>query len=142
MTAAEAEARYGTWAVLAGEPSEEEARAMVEELWLLLNKPEEYKKRNPIAHIMGMHEGRKPEKVHLIFRGEAVDKILGREWHPTQDWRQNPDGTLDYWLEIAPCWQLKSWVLGFLADVTVMSPPGFRAIVRDHWMKVVEVYSK
>jgi hypothetical protein len=142
MSAAEAEARYGTWAVLAGKQSEEEARAMVDELWLLLNDLEEYRKLNPIANIMGIHEGRRPEKVHLIFNGEAVDKVLSREWHPTQDWRHNPDGTLDYWLEIAPCWQLKRWVLGFLGGVTVMSPPGFREIVIDHWRKVVEVYSK
>src|SRR5688572_24626426 len=49
MSAAEAESRYGTWAVLTGKQSEEEARAMVDELWLLLNDPEKYRKLNPIA---------------------------------------------------------------------------------------------
>ena len=128
--------------MLAGKKSEEETRAMVDELWLLLNDPEKFRKLNPIANIMGIHEGRKPEKVHLTFYEEAVEKVLSREWHPTQDWRHHPDGTLDYWLEIAPCWQLKRWVLGFLDKVVVVSPPGFRAIIRDHCVKVAEMYSK
>ncbi len=142
MTPAEIEERYGTWAPVGGEPSEEQSRAMVDELWLLLNDPEKLRKRNPIGHIMGIHEGRKPERVHLHFTGEAVAKVRSRQWHPTEDWRENPDGTLDYWLEIAPCWQVKNWVMGFMGKVTVVSPPGFRTIMRDTAVKLVKMYSK
>jgi hypothetical protein len=142
MTAAEAEARFGTWAA-AAMGTEEEYRAMADEFWLVLNEPEELRKRSPIAHIMGVHEGRRPEKVHLhIKAGKSVAYIRSRQWHPTEDWRENPDGSLDYWLEIAPCWQVKRWVLGFGGDVTVLNPPGLEAILIDIAEKIMAMYSK
>ena len=142
MTPAEIEERYGTWAPMAGAPSEEESRSLVDELWLAINDPEKLRNRNPIAHIMGIHEGRKPERVHLRFTREAVAKVRSRQWHPTEDWRENPDGTLDYWLEIAPCWQVKTWVLGFAGKVEVVTPPGLRTIMRDTGVKMMKMYSE
>ena len=143
MTPDEAEAAYGTWAVLAGPQSEEEAREMVDELWLLLNDPAKLRKRNIIGNIMGIHEGRKPEKVHLHIRpGKSVAKVRSRQWHPTEDWRENPDGSLDYWLEIAPCWQMRVWVMGFVGDARVVSPPAFRAFIHDHCAEIAEKYAR
>ena len=81
-----------------------------------------------------------PEKVHIQFCGKAAMKIMSREWHPTERWQLNPNGILDYSLEIAPCWQLKRWVTGFIENARVISPPEFRAVVLDHWIQGIEKY--
>ena len=126
---------YGTWAVVSGEMEEDEARAMVDELWWILNEPETYRKLNRLWEIMGPHKGRQPEEVHLRFRGDGALKVLSRQWHPTERWEEHGDGSLDYWLTIAPCWQVKRWIMGFLGDVFVVSPPGLRTLIRDNFIR-------
>jgi hypothetical protein len=130
----------GTWAFLTQGMSEEEKRAMVEEFWLITHDVEKLRNLNRLESIVGPRDGRDPEKVHVQFRGEAVKKVMARKWHPTESWELHPHGTLDYWLEIAPCWQIKNWVLGFGLEARVISPPGFRAVMRDEGIKLMKKY--
>lgn len=132
----------GDWAFLTKDASEEESRAMFEEFLLLANDPEKLRDLNRIESLVGPIDGRAPEKVHVQFRGKAVQKVMARKWHPTQTWELHPHGTLDFWLEIAPCWQLKHWLLGFAADGRVISPLGFRAVMRAHGIKLMRLYGE
>jgi hypothetical protein len=129
------DSNYGTWAVVSGEMEEDEAKAMVDELWWILNEPETYRKLNRLWEIMGPHQGRQPEEIHLRFRGDGALKVLSRQWHPTERWEEHADGTLDYWLTIAPCWQVKRWIMGFLGDVYIVSPLGLRDLIRDTFIR-------
>jgi predicted DNA-binding transcriptional regulator YafY len=43
-------------------------------------------------------------------------------WHPSQQTREQPDGSLTLTLDVCNDWALKSWILGFGGLVTVIAP--------------------
>ena len=133
---------FGTWQVVAGEMEEDEARAMVEELFWMLNEPEKYSELNRLAEVVGVHKGRKPEEVYVQFRGPAVEQVMARQWHPTELWRLRDDGILEYRLKIAPCWQIKRWVMRHGADAKVMSPRGLQEVIRKAALAMLKKYEE
>jgi WYL domain len=133
---------FGTWHVVAGEMEEDEARAMVEELYLILNEPGKYSELNRLGEVVGVHKGRTPEEVHIQFRGPAVQQVMARRWHPTELWRLRDDGILEYRLKIAPSWQIKRWVMRHGADAKVMSPRGLQEVIRKEVLAMLKKYEK
>jgi predicted DNA-binding transcriptional regulator YafY len=133
---------FGTWHVVAGEMEEDEARAMVEELYLILNEPEKYSELNRLGEVVGVYKGRKPEEVYVEFRGPAVQQVMARQWHPTELWRLRDDGILEYRLKIAPCWQIKRWVMRHGADAKVMSPRGLQEVIRKEVLAMLKKYEE
>jgi hypothetical protein len=133
---------YGTWHVVAGEMEEDEARAMVEELYLLLNEREKYDELNRLGEVVGVHKGRKPEEVYVQFRGPAVEQVMSRQWHPTELWRLRDDGILEYRVKIAPCWQIKRWIMRHGADARVISPRGLQEVIRKEVLEALKNYEK
>jgi hypothetical protein len=133
---------FGTWQVVASEMEEDEARAMVEELYLLLNEPEKYDELNRLGEVVGVHKGRKPEEVYVQFRGPAVQQVMARQWHPTELWRLRDDGILEYRLKIAPCWQIKRWVMRQGANAKVMSPRGLQEVIRKEALEILKKYEE
>ncbi len=53
-------------------------------------------------------------------------------WHESQTLRRRPDGSVRLAMEVAPGWELKSWIKGFLPHVRVVRPASLRdEIARD-----------
>jgi predicted DNA-binding transcriptional regulator YafY len=78
-------------------------------------------------HSLGVHSG-PPEHVEIEFQPAIADYVSAREWHPSQQLRDNgPDGlrlTLDVCLDRA----LQSWILSFGPFARVIAPD---ALVKD-----------
>jgi predicted DNA-binding transcriptional regulator YafY len=78
-------------------------------------------------HSLGVHSG-PPEHVEIEFQPAIADYVRAREWHPSQQLRDNgPDGlrlTLDVCLDRA----LQSWILSFGPFARVIAPD---ALVKD-----------
>jgi predicted DNA-binding transcriptional regulator YafY len=78
-------------------------------------------------HSLGVHSG-PPEHVEIDFQPAIADYVSAREWHPSQQLRDNgPDGlrlTLDVCLDRA----LQSWILSFGPFARVIAPD---ALVKD-----------
>lgn len=89
-------------------------------------------------HIVGIHEGRQPELVHLRFDPEGQARLLKEQWHPSERIEPRPDGDVDYFVEIAPCWQIKRWIFGFGGNVEVIAPPDLEQLVIDSYRRIVE----
>lgn len=70
--------------------------------------------------------GGKAETVELVFAARVAGYIRERNWHESQAITEEPDGGLRLVLEVAPSFDFKSWVKGFLPHVRVVRPASLR----------------
>jgi len=70
--------------------------------------------------------GGKPEAVELLFAADMAGYIRERVWHESQRLEEQPDGSVFLSLQVAPGWELKSWIKGFLPHVRVAKPASLR----------------
>jgi predicted DNA-binding transcriptional regulator YafY len=70
--------------------------------------------------------GGKPETVELQFAQEMAGYIRERVWHESQRMEDLPDGSVRLVLQVAPGWELKSWIKGFLPHVRLLKPAALR----------------
>jgi proteasome accessory factor B len=70
--------------------------------------------------------GGRAEKVELVFAPEMAGYIRERVWHESQALEEVADGSVRLRMEVAPGWELKAWIKGFLPHVRVIAPAGLR----------------
>jgi predicted DNA-binding transcriptional regulator YafY len=70
--------------------------------------------------------GGKPVNVELFFGAEMAGYIRERIWHESQVMEDQPQGAVVLKMSVAPGWELKAWIKGFLPHVRVVSPPALR----------------
>ena len=70
--------------------------------------------------------GGKPEAVELVFSAEMAGYIRERVWHESQGMEDRSDGSVALSLQVAPGWELKAWIKGFLPHVRVTKPASLR----------------
>jgi predicted DNA-binding transcriptional regulator YafY len=70
--------------------------------------------------------GGKPVSVELFFAAEMAGYIRERIWHESQVMEDQPQGAVVLKMSVAPGWELKAWIKGFLPHVRVVSPPALR----------------
>ena len=70
--------------------------------------------------------GGRPEAVELVFSPDMAGYIRERVWHESQRMEDRPDGSVALAMQVAPGWELKSWVKGFLPHVRVVRPASLR----------------
>src|SRR5215207_4980729 len=73
------------------------------------------------AHSLGINQGT-PERIELHFAPKIARYVRERVWHPSQELSDGDDGSIQLILNVVNDWALKSWVLGFGALATVLSP--------------------
>lgn len=76
--------------------------------------------------------GGKPEPVALVFDAEMAGYITERVWHESQTLENRVGGSVVLRMNVAPGWELRAWVKGFLPHVRVLQPASLRdEIARD-----------
>jgi predicted DNA-binding transcriptional regulator YafY len=76
--------------------------------------------------------GGKAEEVVLRVDAEMAAYVRERVWHESQSLEDQPDGSVVLRMEVAPGFELKSWIKGLLPHAQVVRPPSLRdAIARD-----------
>ena len=53
-----------------------------------------------------------------------------RLWHPSQKFRELPDGRLEVSLRVADTLEVRRWILGYGAEAEVVEPAGLREALR------------
>ena len=61
-----------------------------------------------------------------MFSAEIAGYVRERTWHESQTLADEPDGGVRLTLEVAPSFDLKSWIKGFLPQVEVVRPARLR----------------
>jgi len=93
-----------------------------------------------LAHAFGIISG-PPVGVVLAFHERVTAYIRERTWHPTQTFGTRPDGRLELRIYVAHTVELRTWLLGFGADVEVIAPPELREAVADALRRGADRYS-
>jgi predicted DNA-binding transcriptional regulator YafY len=70
--------------------------------------------------------GGKAETVRLLFDAEMAGYIRERVWHESQSLEEGADGSVVLRMNVAPGWELKAWIKGFLPEVKVVKPAALR----------------
>ncbi len=70
--------------------------------------------------------GGKPEEVEVAFDATLAGYIRERAWHESQRLEERPDGSVLLRMSVAPGWELKSWIKGFIPHVKVLAPARLR----------------
>jgi predicted DNA-binding transcriptional regulator YafY len=71
---------------------------------------------------LGVFSG-SPERVVIDFSAAEAPYIRERDWHPSQQMTDLPDGGLRLTLDVVVDWGLEAWILGFGAAARASSPP-------------------
>jgi predicted DNA-binding transcriptional regulator YafY len=82
------------------------------------------------AHSLGVHQG-KPERIEIAFEPRMARYVKEREWHPSQEIREQEDGSLILTLSVSNDWALRSWILGFGPLARVLSPADLAAQILE-----------
>jgi predicted DNA-binding transcriptional regulator YafY len=72
-------------------------------------------------HSLGVHSGA-PSVIEIEFQPTVADYIRSREWHPSQQLKGSPDGSLTLTLEVCLDRALRSWILSFGSQAKVLQP--------------------
>ncbi len=79
-------------------------------------------------HSMGVHSG-PPEEVEIEFQSAISDYVKSREWHPSQQLSERPDGSVVMKLHVCLDQALHSWILSFGPFARVRSPEHLATII-------------
>jgi predicted DNA-binding transcriptional regulator YafY len=67
-----------------------------------------------------------PETVKVWFAPGAANIVRERIWHPTQEIREEVDGSLTITMEVPINYEVISWILGFGSAAEVLQPISLR----------------
>src|SRR5207249_11591709 len=91
-------------------------------------------------HSLGVHSG-PPERVEIAFEAAVADYVRAREWHPSQQARDDGSGgvliTLDVCLDLA----LQSWILSFGPFARVVAPEGVARQIAPQFAEATARYA-
>lgn len=71
-----------------------------------------------------------PRLVSIWFDAATAPYIRERRWHPTQEIKEHPDGSITLQMQVTGLNELKRWVLGYGRGAVVKEPPELVALVK------------
>jgi predicted DNA-binding transcriptional regulator YafY len=83
------------------------------------------------THSLGVNQGAAPERIEIAFEPRIARYVRERVWHPSQEAREQADGSLILRLNVANDWALRSWILGFGPLARVVSPAALASQILD-----------
>jgi predicted DNA-binding transcriptional regulator YafY len=81
-----------------------------------------------------------PETVTVRFAPGAARVVRERIWHPTQEIREQEDGSLIITLEVPINYEVISWILGFGSAAEVLQPESLRRTILEELEAGAERY--
>ena len=87
-----------------------------------------------------MFKGANIYRVKIHFSPARARWIREKQWHPTQQIAENPDGSLVLTMHTSGLDQVKRWVLSFGAQARVLEPPELIAAIREELNSAIDIY--
>jgi predicted DNA-binding transcriptional regulator YafY len=82
-----------------------------------------------LEHAWGIVKG-EVVPVKVLFAPSVARYIRDRLWHPSQRFRELPDGRLEVSLRVADTFEVRHWILGYGRDAEVIEPAMLREQLR------------
>jgi proteasome accessory factor B len=92
-------------------------------------------------HSLGVHTG-PPERVTIAFDRSVADYVRTREWHQSQQCRDEAGGGVELTLDVCVDQTLRSWILSFGAAARVRSPEGLAGEIAAQFARAAAIYTK
>lgn len=102
----------------------------------------EYDPRSILAQSFGIHTyGTGPiEDIEVILSADWANFALTHRWHPTQRATRVEGGKIKVTLQVRPCRELETWVMGFGEHAYVVQPEQLRKAVASRLVSAAAVY--
>ncbi|HFE65636.1 MAG TPA: CRISPR-associated helicase Cas3', partial [Chloroflexi bacterium] len=84
--------------------------------------------------------GETTQRVELRFSKRVKKRVLETNWHPSQDWEEEADGRLRWWVDVADTTDMKPWIRSWGADVEVLRPELLKEEVKEHTRQLAATY--
>jgi len=81
-----------------------------------------------------------PMTVKVRFSAGAAHVVRERIWHPTQEIREQSDGSLVITLQVPINYEVTSWILGFGSAAEVLEPATLRQHIEDEHRSAARMY--
>ena len=92
-------------------------------------------------HSLGVHSG-PPERVEVEFQPAAAEYVRAREWHPSQQLREAPNGGVVVILNVCLDRALQSWILSFGPFARVVSPESLARGIAEQIEEASALYTR
>ncbi len=92
-----------------------------------------------LGQAWAAERGAARHRVHLRFSPRVAPEVRETVWHPGRRFEPLDDGRLDLHLVVDGLDEILGWVLGFGAEVEVVSPPELRDRARDEALRVARL---
>lgn len=89
--------------------------------------PSEEAIENSLAVAWDIISDQPRTEVRLRFSAGVAGRVQETRWHPTQVVETGPEGSLEWQATVAGTVEIRSWILGWGADVEVLAPAELRA---------------
>lgn len=82
-----------------------------------------------------------PKRIKVRFSPDAARVVRERIWHPSQEIREQEDGSLKITLEVPINYEIVSWILGFGSSAEALQPPELRQRLREEHLAAARNYA-
>lgn len=88
------------------------------------------------------HLIREPDRHHVVVRFQPMvaQNVAEVRWHPTQRVAWNPDGTLDFHVDVDGLKEISWWILGYGDQAEVLEPTQLREIIRHRAERMAAIH--
>jgi len=104
--------------------------------------PKDYDSRALEASAFGIFIGPDPVRYRLRFDAQVAPYILERQWHPSQQLDEEPDGSVTLTFECAESYEVPAWVASWREHVEVLEPASLRAEFLGYANWLAATYAK
>ncbi len=103
-------------------------------------RPENFSPEAFFASALGVLGGEGNYEVVIRFDSAVADRVREREWHESQDMRDQADGSLELRLRLGALAEVARWVLGWGDSAEVLGPPELRDHLRAKVTRLARIY--
>ncbi|MGJ3243360.1 MAG: helix-turn-helix transcriptional regulator [Opitutales bacterium] len=101
-------------------------------------KPADFDIRKHLKDAFGVFVTGKKHKIRIHFDAFAARLIREKTWHPQQELIDQPDGAVEFRIELADLFEIERWILSWGSHATVLAPVALRKSVRGHAQAILD----
>jgi predicted DNA-binding transcriptional regulator YafY len=107
------------------------------------SRPARFSVQKLLQDSFGVHSGRSNYDVVIRFDARVADYIREKKWHPSQQLKPGPDGTLELRLRLSSLGEVQRWILSWAGGAVAVQPlelvESIRRAARDILEKTGEI---
>lgn len=102
--------------------------------------PEDFPGLDILRNAWSVIGGEKTTRVVLRFNPRVKKRVLETVWHPSQQYEEENDGRLRWWVDVADTTDMKPWIQGWGSQVEVLKPETLRASMEKEVRQMAKIY--